>query len=80
MPLNKKLIEGNATKYGIILAQNVNFVTTLPGPLMGMGVLYPRVQDFLVKFRKLRNIQGSCRGQRGCEVGSKSIKVEHSLK
>ena len=31
---------------GTILSQNVHFVTILTVPLTGMGVLYPRVQDF----------------------------------
>ena len=34
--------------YGIIWSQNVHFVTTVP--LTRTGVLYPRVQDFLVIF------------------------------
>jgi len=33
------------TKYGIIMAQHVHFVTTLTVPLTGTGVLYPRVRD-----------------------------------
>ena len=34
------------TKYGIILSENVHFVSTLTVPLTGMGVLYPRMRDF----------------------------------
>ena len=35
------------TKYGIILSQNVHFVTILTVSLTGTGVLYPRVRDLL---------------------------------
>ena len=42
--------EGNAMQtntYGIIWSENVHFITTLTVPLMGTGVLYPCMQDFI---------------------------------
>ena len=62
------------TKYGIIWSQNVNFVPTLTAPLMGMGVLYPRMRDFsLIELKHYKVIHTFVHAMQACMLQSSKI-------